>query len=358
MRTSTRIRPVLASVAAILALATTLGCATERFLLGAGGDVARIVVTPADEELTTGRTIQFTAQAFDSTDAPLEGVAFQWHSTNAAVASVNGEGLVTALAEGETDISVSVGEASAAAALRVVAPPPSECTGAAPWSCEPSGMTLLSDYGFTTLDGEWGYATAHQDGFARVVDDPTAPGSPQSVLEFVYPTGFTGGGYSPGTSHSPPFPGGVREIYWGFYWKANAEWQNHDSNINKLGYGWINGSTTFGLTWHWGLEFHKGMGLFAGGNYWHFNTPQAFPLEPGNWYRIEVLFRTSSTSGRADGALRIWVDGVLSADHPAIVTPAGNITDLYFSPTWGGLGTTPKAHTDYFRVDHVRLSTR
>src|SRR5690606_22192460 len=94
----------------------------------------------------------------------------------------------------------------------------------------------------------------------------------------------------------------------------------------------------------------------GGGRYYHFNTPEAAPLQAGRWYKIEMYLKPASASGRSDGVLRIWVDGVLSSNHTGIRTTAGDISSVYFDPTWGGVGGSAKSRTDYFRISHARIS--
>jgi hypothetical protein len=233
------------------------------------------------------------------------------------------------------------------------------------WPNEPAGMTLVSDYGFESLTGPWRYRQEHADGFGRIVSDPQAPLSSGMAMEFVYPRGFTAAGHAP-ASMTPPAFDAAGEMYLGFHFKANAEWQSHESGINKIGYGWLRGMTTFGFVWHWGTGTLEGRQLtrvisfFEGPNvrYLHPNTAAAFVMEPGRWYRIEIYWRPSSASEVADGALRIWVDGRLATSYEGITTTPGPIDRVYFSPTWGGRGTIEKQHDDYFRIDHVRFSVR
>lgn len=338
--------------------ATVGDLAPARFTAqGQPGPVQTVTVAGVTGKVAPGAVRTLVAQASDAHGNPVSGRPVAWASSQPAVAAVGADGQLTALAEGTATVSATVEGRTAALEVTVT-----------PWPNEPVGMAVVSDYGFDRLDGAWQYLPV--DGTARIVQDPTAPRLPRTAVEFVYPRGFTGGGYSPATMQAPaPFPDGagrrnVRELYWGFVWKANAEWQNHESNINKLGYGWLNNTATFGLTWHWGSvtiggrRVSKMVSLFEGGRYYHFNTPAAFNLEPGRWYQVEVQFRPSSAPGRADGIVRIWVDDVLCADHVGVTTTSGYISNVYFSPTWGGNGVTPKGRDDYIRVNRVRISTR
>lgn len=247
---------------------------------------------------------------------------------------------------------------SSGSATSSVTGPPSDCTGTGYFSCEPAGMRLVTDYGFDALNsGGWSYMT--WDASARIAQDAGAPGD-ANVLEFVFPEGFVGGG-APARVAAPELGAAVQELFWGFTWKASSGWTGHSSGVNKIGYGWQNGSSTFGLTWYWhggGAGASPSISLFdAGITYFHFNTERAAPIEAGRWYKVEVYYRPSSASGRSDGIVRIWVDGVLMANHVGVVTTAGTLSDVYFEPAWGGVGDT-KPRQETFRIGQSRISVR
>ena len=329
--------------------------------------VASVTVTPASATVNVGSTLQLSATARDANGNPLTGRTVTWSSSSAATATVSAAGLVTGIAAGTATVTATSEGRSGTATITIGAPPPPSND----YTNEPSGMRFTIDAPFNALtEGGWRPAAAHVDGRFGITSDATAPRSPANVLEFVYPAGFTAGGYSPGTMRAPaPFPDvqgaqNIRELFWAFHFKANAGWQNHSSNINKLGYGWLNDATTFGIVWHWGRtqrpagDYMKQMAIFIAGTYFMFNTPQAIGVEPGAWYKVEVHLRPSSAAGRADGLVRVWVNGILCADHPNATTLSGFISDVYWSPTWGGTGTVAKAQTDYIRFDHTRISAR
>ena len=63
--------------------------------------------TTAPTLQTVGRTVQLTAAARSSASEVLPGIAFGWTTSNAAVATVSGTGLVTAVANGTAQIRAS-----------------------------------------------------------------------------------------------------------------------------------------------------------------------------------------------------------------------------------------------------------
>jgi len=81
-------------------VATTAGVADTAAVIVAQ-QVDRVDVTPADTMLLgAGATAQLSATAFDARSNPIAGATFGWSSTDAAVASVDASGLVTAVDAG------------------------------------------------------------------------------------------------------------------------------------------------------------------------------------------------------------------------------------------------------------------
>jgi uncharacterized protein (TIGR03437 family) len=66
--------------------------------------VRRVVVSPGALTLNRGQAQQLTAAAFDEHDQPVPGVAFNWTTGAAQVASVNADGLARATGVGAADI--------------------------------------------------------------------------------------------------------------------------------------------------------------------------------------------------------------------------------------------------------------
>ena len=83
------------------------------------GVPASVAVAPDSAVLTyLGETAQFTARVTDGTGASVGGVV-RWESTDRAVVTVDGSGLVTARGNGTAEVRASAGGASDAAPVRV-----------------------------------------------------------------------------------------------------------------------------------------------------------------------------------------------------------------------------------------------
>lgn len=84
--------------------------------------IARITVTLAAASVAVGQTTQATATAYDANGQPIGGTAFQWASSNTAVATVSGAGLVTAATAGTANITATASGITGGAAVQVTAP--------------------------------------------------------------------------------------------------------------------------------------------------------------------------------------------------------------------------------------------
>jgi Bacterial Ig-like domain (group 3)/Bacterial Ig domain len=238
------------------------------------------------------------------------------------------------------------------------------------WPNEPAGATLLTDFGFATLKGDgWGNSASP---YVTIVSDSEAPLSPPAVAQYTYPAGMTGG-VAPGSIgwEHPELLGGVRDLFLGFWWKPSSPWQGHASGVNKLvfisQYGGACGGSLQNIVFTM-------FGINASGTP---NPPGPYKLRAtteflgtarnyspnvsnpdivlGEWHRIEILIRPSTTATSGDGVLRWWLDGTLLGDYTTVNYPQCPWDVVAFSPTWGGVGDT-KTETDHFWYDHAHLS--
>jgi uncharacterized protein YjdB len=84
--------------------------------------LTRIVVTPSNATTPVGGTQRFTARAFDQFDQEITGVTFAFASSNQTVATIDGNGIATALAQGATTITATAQNITGSATLNVVPP--------------------------------------------------------------------------------------------------------------------------------------------------------------------------------------------------------------------------------------------
>lgn len=258
-----------------------------------------------------------------------------------------------------------------------------------PWPGEPAGFNTLTDWPYNAIvtreDGKvstganvWNQSPG--TGAVAVIADSMAPLSPPNVVELTYPVGLPSGS-APWTLYFNSRPMG-REYYSAFWWKANAEWQGDPSGINKIIF-WQDGAPSsanlivmmnnqrqrdYLLTVT--LEFNQAsngqLANSAGaGTVWHvFGNVRGgnYVITPGNWYRIELYFKGSTTPSSQDGVLRWWVTKAGATlptavgDYTNVNFDAPNFIQFSFAPTWGGNSGVAKARNDYYRIDHVHVS--
>src|SRR5436309_12205760 len=86
--------------------------------------VASVTVSPASVSVLQGQTVQLTATPRDANGNPLTGRVITWQSSNSAIASVNGSGLVTGVGPGGpvTITATSEGQSGTASVTVTVAP--------------------------------------------------------------------------------------------------------------------------------------------------------------------------------------------------------------------------------------------
>ena len=97
---------------------------TAAITVPAPAPVASVSVSPASATLRIGQTVQLTATPKDANGNPLTGRTITWGSSNTAVATVTGSGLVTGVVAGSATITATREGQSGAEAITVPAPAP------------------------------------------------------------------------------------------------------------------------------------------------------------------------------------------------------------------------------------------
>lgn len=107
--------------------ASSMGACNDNTVPSADSTVASVTELPASSTMVPGSTVQFTATAANATSAPLPGAQIGWTSTDPTVATVNVNGLVTAVQTGSAQIVAmsTNGKADTSSVQVNAAPPPS-----------------------------------------------------------------------------------------------------------------------------------------------------------------------------------------------------------------------------------------
>ncbi|GKS58874.1 hypothetical protein YTPLAS18_24010 [Nitrospira sp.] len=100
---------------------------------------------------------------------------------------------------------------------------------------------------------------------------------------------------------------------------------------------------------------HLGNGFGDVGGTWVLFGNKANPaIAMGQWHRIEVYNKTSSTNSSRDGILRWWVDGQLFGDYQNVNYNDRTFSHLQLTPSWDG--SEQHSNADEQRFDHIRIS--
>ena len=134
-----------------------------------------VAVLPAEATIAAlGDTLRLAAEAFDANRHAVAGADFAWESTDGAVATVEGSGLVTAVGNGTATITASAGSASGMAAVTVMQVPdsvavlPAEATIAALGDTLRLAAEAFDGNGHAVADAEFSWESS--DGAVATVD--------------------------------------------------------------------------------------------------------------------------------------------------------------------------------------------
>ena len=298
--------------------------------------VASVTVSPATASVAVGRTVQLTATPREASGNPLTGRVITWASSNTALATVSGSGLVTGVAIGAATITATSEGQSGTAAITVTAAPPPGTT----WPNEPAGWTVLNDYDAHAYnDGGW-----HSDpGYPiSVVDDATAPLSPTKVWQYKFAQGDQSAcGNGVANVYFDP-SSALQHVYFGAWVKLSNPFSfPQDPEIHYVTFFPSSGGDVV-------LDIYADRVMivdFTAGARNIDGPPGSFSL--GTWHHIEVLL---------DGTVvKMWVDNVLVInDHLGAVLTT---VEVKIAGTWGGC-TPPlgPAFDSYAWTDHVHVS--
>jgi hypothetical protein len=240
-------------------------------------------------------------------------------------------------------------------------PPPPPPTG---WANEPTGMTQRLDWGMdqapptsgdVAIPGSPGVKIVANAvpgdpmGWAQLAADATAPRSPSSVYDFVYPQGMIEGD-APATMYYAGL--NARAVYVGFWWKPSSPFDT-GPNGNKIAFIFNGGGGAGGQQFLILMPDGRLHVLpeYPGDYRWRTPNVNATTVTLGAWHKIEWYSDLNS------GTLKWWMDGVLQGSYTN-VTNSFNFDMFQFSPTWGGNSGARKKQTDHYWFDHLRISTR
>ena len=113
------VRALMAGEAEITA---RVGEASGKARVSVREEAASVAVSPETAAIGPGDTLRLVAKAFDAEGQPVPGAAFDWSSSDPALARVDETGLVTGISEGSATIRVASGTAAATSTITVTSP--------------------------------------------------------------------------------------------------------------------------------------------------------------------------------------------------------------------------------------------
>lgn len=268
---------------------------------------------------------------------------------------------VTGVASGSSTITATYNSSNKTAAVTVSNPASSS------WPNAPAGGTVLLDKDFSNLTGL-------VDDYSSTVltTDASAPVSPPNVgLHRLGAFQREGGGQLRYNA-----PALYRELYCGFSWRTNAQFQGRAVQGNKVFFlrgpymngvfallgGPNQGQSNFRLVFSHNTSALNNSHIMGGdsiGNSAECNVGNG-TIIMGVWYRIEVHIRCSTSYTARDGFIRWWINGALVGDYTQFNYSGPNgegANEWVMNQTWGAspdLGVINTVNWDHY-VDHVYL---
>ena len=103
-------------------ITATSGSASGSATVSVEQSVQAVSVTPDAAALVVGDTVRLSAEALDGNGYPVSGADFSWSSSDPAVATVDGSGLVRGVAEGAATITAAAGDSEGTSKVTVANP--------------------------------------------------------------------------------------------------------------------------------------------------------------------------------------------------------------------------------------------
>ena len=255
------------------------------------------------------------------------------------------------------------------ALLLILSTSPGAVSAQVPWPNEPPGSTPLVDCTFDTLDCGGQLWNVYNSG--AIVEDGSAPGSPPKVgrASLFYPE--THGGIVLIYLKRAP----LQEIYVGFWFKLNKEWQQNSVGSNKVFFlrteNDLHGGTR--MNGYWAVHgYGNPMQLVWSHNSGNQDNSHTCSLDlglmcfpnvgsgnifVGRWHRIEAYVRASTCTICRNAIVRWWVDGQLAGNYTNLNYGTKVVNEWVWGQTWDGAGNAlGRTHDVHQFIDHVHIS--
>jgi hypothetical protein len=152
-----------------------------------------------------------------------------------------------------------------------------------------------------------------------------------------------------------------REVFCGFWWKTNADFQGISNLGNKMIFikaqqnsgdnsflGWM-GAQNAPRTLCWnqqGQVYNCHVSGFESAGCWpvdgtgkfnpNINSAAATMAAGTGWYKVEIYLKSSTTFTSRDGVIKIWVNNTLSTSHSNVNLSPNGFEEWHINHTWDG----------------------
>jgi hypothetical protein len=223
----------------------------------------------------------------------------------------------------------------------------------------PAGLSEINEQSWDALSaGGWSYLRRTGAKDDDIVDDPSAPVSPDRVLRIIFTPGMPRD-TEPGV-HWIGLPRS-REVHAAWWIKLSPNWAGSPAGACKMTFLWTSpnrAGQVYTALYRSEPPHHVGINTEwapYGQKVWEPNLART-PIEYGRWHRIDWYARWATSPDAADGVMRWWVDGVLNGNHIDVRFPPDGtgFQQFEFAPTV----QIPPSAEQYIYIDHSFVRAR
>lgn len=228
------------------------------------------------------------------------------------------------------------------------------------WLNKPSGFVTILDCPFNSVQG-CGIVDAYSS--SVIATDATAPISPSNAVKSTIFAGNNYGGMQLDYVTSQTFP----EIYVGLMWRTNPEFYGRTVNDKMF---FIRGPQTngyFGMYacpgctqrqfgWSHNASNVDNSHTCGDSGFWCYPNVGTPAITIGQWTKIEIYMKSSTTMTSRDGILRWWINGQPAGNYTNINYAPYGLNDWTWSETWDGyVNPVPTVDWSHF-IDNLTIA--
>lgn len=228
------------------------------------------------------------------------------------------------------------------------------------WTNEPTGASVVLDCPFNSVSG-CGILDAYAT--SQIAADGSAPISPSNTVKSTLLAGQTAGGMQ----LNYVTPNIYREMYVGLMWRTNPQFEGRPVG-NKLFF--LRGPGSNGLlnmygpvNGPWAAFFGHNTASLDNSHTCQADLGLICPpnvgsgaLRTGQWTKLELYIKASTTNTSRDGIVRWWVNGVPAGNYTNMNYGGAGLNEWAWSETWDGLVNPPPTVEWNHFLDHLHIS--